>query len=169
MKWEQCKRMSEKISVLFICLGNICRSPLAESLFAHHVRSLGKEELFEIDSCGTGNWHQGESADSRVLKLAEKYNLEISHTARQIVQEDFTIYDYLLVMDYQNLLDVKSLNSELSHKVALITDYSKDFTAQIIQDPYFGDIQGFENVYKLLDKVTSQVANTIILQHQTGS
>lgn len=168
-KWGQCDKMSEKIRVLFICLGNICRSPAAETLFAHHVASRSMDDLFEIDSCGTGGWHAGERADERMRSTAIRHNLEITHRARQIKSEDFEIYDYLLVMDYQNLADVKALNQKMSHKVAMITDYSRDFTAQIIPDPYFGDMEGFENVFTLLKKVTGQVADTIIHKHSAKS
>ncbi len=161
--------MSEKIKVLFVCLGNICRSPAAETLFAHHIASRSKDHLFEVDSCGTGGWHAGEKADDRMCKTANGHQLEITHRARQIKMEDFVNFDYLLVMDYQNLADVKALNEEMSHKVAMITDYSRDFTAQIIPDPYFGDMEGFENVFTLLKKVTGQVADTIIHKHSAKS
>lgn len=158
--------MPEKIKVLFICLGNICRSPLAEALFENHVRILGKEHLFEIDSCGTGGWHQGEPADKRMIKTAESHQISITHKARQILDTDFEYFDYLMVMDHQNLSDVKSINSDFGHKAVLITDFTEDFQSQIIPDPYFGDIHGFETVFRLLEEVTGQVANTIINQHR---
>ncbi len=158
--------MSEKIKVLFVCLGNICRSPAAEALFAHHIKLAGIGDYFEIDSCGTGGWHAGELADERMRNTATNRGIEITHLARQLTSIDFEYFDYLLVMDHQNLADLKAISEQKQKNFYLITDFTQDFLSQIIPDPYFGDIKGFEKVFTLLDKVTNQVANTIFHQHK---
>ena len=162
LKWAQCKM---EIKVLFVCLGNICRSPAAEILFEHHLKLLGKESLFYLDSCGTGGWHQGEKADKRMRQTAEANGLTIIHKARQILQEDFSKFDYILAMDDQNLKDLIAMNEAARKKIFLLSDLSEDYLSQNIPDPYFGDMKGFENVFNLLNKVTSQVANTILHKH----
>jgi protein-tyrosine phosphatase len=164
LKWAQCK-MDEKIKVLFVCLGNICRSPAAEILFEHQLKLLGKESLFYLDSCGTGGWHQGEKADKRMRETSEANGLSIIHRARQILPEDFSNFDYILAMDDQNRKDLIAMNEAASKKILLLSDLSEDYISQNIPDPYFGDMKGFENVFNLLNKVTSQVANTILHKH----
>ncbi len=166
LKWEPCKQnMSTKIKVLFVCLRNICRSPAAEILFFKNLKKLKKETYFELDSCGIGGWHEGEMADIRIRKTALLCGLDIKHIARKIRSEDFKNYDYLLAMDYQNIVDLKSIRGCIERKIFLLSDLSIDYKSQIIPDPYFGDMKGFENVFNLLDKVTEQVANTILLKH----
>lgn len=157
--------MKGKINVLFVCLGNICRSPAAEILFEYHINRLGKASLFHLDSCGTGAWHQGEMADKRMRKTAESNGLKIIHRARQIVPNDFLKYDFILAMDEQNLKDLRSMNEQMVNKIFLLTDLTDDYLTQNIPDPYFGDMKGFKNVFNLLDKVTCQVANTILYKH----
>jgi len=157
--------MEEKIKVLFVCLGNICRSPVAEILFEHHLKLLGKASFFYLDSCGTGGWHQGELADKRMRQTAEANGLSITHRARQILEEDFSKFDYILSMDDQNMRDLLTMNEAGSKKIFLLSDLSEDYISQNIPDPYFGDMKGFENVFTLLNKVTSQVANTILYKH----
>lgn len=164
LRWALCKIM-DKINVLFVCLGNICRSPAAEILFQSHINKLGKTSMFNLDSCGTGGWHAGEKADKRMRQIAETNGLLISHRARQIEPNDFLKFDYILAMDQQNLKDLKALNSQNNSNIYLIGDLTNDFLSQNIPDPYFGDMKGFENVFSLLNKVTSQVANTILYKH----
>ncbi|MDI1235709.1 MAG: low molecular weight phosphotyrosine protein phosphatase [bacterium] len=157
--------MNKKINVLFVCLGNICRSPAAEILFNNHIKGLGKESMFYVDSCGTGGWHEGEKADKRMRQTAEASGLEILHRARQIKSLDFDQFDYILAMDDKNILDLKVMSEKNAEKIFLLSDLSTDYLSQNIPDPYFGDMKGFENVFNLLDKVTKQVANTILYKH----
>lgn len=161
--------MAAKTKVLFICLGNICRSPLAETLFNHHIRLVGRSADFIVDSCGTGGWHAGEKADPRTRRTAEKYDIEITHRARQLSDEDAENFDYLLVMDKNNLNDVNARFENIGNKVSLITDLTPSFKGRIIPDPYFGDDTGFDQVHKLLDKVTKELADTLIHQHSEQS
>ena len=129
-----------------VCLGNICRSPLAHGILEHLAREKGLD--WEIDSAGTGNWHVGQQPDKRSIAVAKKYGVDISgQCCRQFDISDFEKYDHILVMDYSNLNDVKALApGEADHqKVAL---FLKD---GIVPDPYYDDNE-FDPVYRMVEK-----------------
>ncbi len=129
-----------------VCLGNICRSPLAHGILEHLAREKGLD--WEIDSAGTGNWHVGQQPDKRSIAVAKKYGVDISgQCCRQFDISDFEKYDQILVMDYSNLNDVKALApGEADHqKVAL---FLKD---GIVPDPYYDDNE-FDPVYRMVEK-----------------
>lgn len=129
-----------------VCLGNICRSPLAHGILEHLAREKGLD--WEIDSAGTGNWHVGQQPDKRSIAVAKKYGVDISgQSCRQFDISDFKKYDQILVMDYSNLNDVKALApGEADHqKVAL---FLKD---GIVPDPYYDDNE-FDPVYRMVEK-----------------
>lgn len=134
------------MKILMVCLGNICRSPLAHGVLAH----LAKQDGFnwEIDSAGTGNWHIGEQPDRRSIAIAKNYGVDISGQAcRQFDVSDFDRFDHIFVMDYSNLNDVKALarHDEDHKKVSM---FLKD---EIVPDPYYDDTQ-FDLVYKMVEK-----------------
>lgn len=156
--------MSDKVSVLFVCLGNICRSPLAEALFLKHIHELNISNQFHVDSCGTGNWHAGELADVRTRKNAKDNGVNITHRARQITPNDFNEFRHIYVMDENNLRDVKQLNS-LHPCIQLITE-NTEFKGKIIPDPYYGNENDFKYVFNLLNEVTLQLASQLIKQYQ---
>ena len=137
--------MSQK--VLFVCLGNICRSPAAEGVL-HSMVDLGD---FTIDSAGTSGFHQGEPADSRMIEHARKRGLDLTSLSRQFVVNDFDRFDYILVMDDKNLRDVLKMASvDQAKKVRKITDFSQKFKYDHIPDPYYGGAKGFDLVLDLL-------------------
>lgn len=141
------------MKILMVCLGNICRSPLAEGI----LRSKLSEEFF-IDSAGTGDWHVGKSPDKRSVSIAKKYGIDIStQRARQFNPKDFDEFDLIFVMDESNYEDVISLAKTEIHrsKVKLILG---DFKNKNVPDPYYGGDEGFENVYQMLDEVSEQIA-----------
>lgn len=152
--------------ILFVCLGNICRSPLAEALFNHHLTSLGINQKFIVDSCGTNGYHNGELADPRTRKSAELRGIPIPHRSRQIQMSDFDTFDHILVMDTENLKNVIALAPDKSEKVQLITHFSEQFKGQIIPDPYFGDEKGFDNVFELLNDVNKELAQYFSNKYQ---
>ena len=90
------------IKVLFVCLGNICRSPLAEAIFNHKIKALGWNDKFHVDSCGTGDYHIGQQPDRRTIAAANQHNIPINHACRQLIKEDLAEFDYLLAMDESN-------------------------------------------------------------------
>ena len=135
------------IRILFVCLGNICRSPMAEAVLVHLVKDAGLENQIEVDSAGTGDWHIGDSPHAGTLQILETNRIEHPMRARQIVVADLDEFDYLVVMDDKNLRDVKALGAGRAH-VARLLDYAPDVADKNVPDPYFtGD---FESVYELV-------------------
>ena len=104
--------MDKKIRVLFVCLGNICRSPLAEGIFRYKIKKKGLSGHFEVDSCGTSNYHIGDQPDHRTSENALNHGIRLSHQARQLFFEDLKKFDYLLAMDRDNLRNIKKLDKE---------------------------------------------------------
>ncbi|MDP6197264.1 MAG: low molecular weight protein-tyrosine-phosphatase [Prochlorococcaceae cyanobacterium ETNP18_MAG_17] len=141
--------------LLFVCLGNICRSPAAEGVFLHQLKSQGLEEQFVVDSAGTGGWHVGRSADSRMRAAAAQRGIVLSSRARQIKLEDLKTFDLILTMDADNLINVQSLAKELGQmataKIKPILSYANKTSLQEVPDPYYGGDAGFEEVLDLLE------------------
>jgi len=140
------------IRVLFVCLGNICRSPAAEAVFLHFVAEAGREREFIVDSAGTGGWHAGERADARMRQAAERRGIEIRSVARQVTRTDFEDFDWILAMDASNLETLHRMAPAARRpKVRLFRDLDPDGRGQDVPDPYYGDMNGFDEV---LDIVT---------------
>ncbi|POF32661.1 low molecular weight protein-tyrosine-phosphatase [Roseibium marinum] len=144
-------------SVLFVCLGNICRSPLAEGVFRSLVGEAGLSERFTIDSAGTGAWHIGNPPDPRSIDIAAKYGIDLSaQRARQVVPADFTRFDTILAMDADNLSTLRSGTSSGTARIRLLLgDPPMD-----VPDPYFGGPDGFEHVYRLVRSGCEQFLDT---------
>ncbi|KAL9656574.1 hypothetical protein ABK040_012157 [Willaertia magna] len=142
---------NKKQSILFVCLGNICRSPMAEIVCRALVKEKNIEDRWSIDSAGTAGYHSGEKPDSRTISTCKKYYpaLDISDLrARQIQTSDFQNFDYIFVMDENNLSDVQQLNKRAKNKgkakIALLGSYDPVEKNSIVEDPYYGGINGFE-------------------------
>ena len=153
-----------KISVLFVCLGNICRSPAAEAIFQNLINDKGISNEFIVDSAGTGSWHIGKMADSRMRFAAKKRNINITSSARQIREDDFSKFKYILVMDNSNFNNVIDLKNRVQGsdfaKILKIQDFSSTFTEKEVPDPYFGGDAGFDYVLDILeDSVSCFLAN----------
>ena len=147
--------------VLFVCLGNICRSPAAESVFLDMVAKRGMEEKFEVDSAGTSGYHAGERADARMIEQAVKRGLDVPSVSRQFTKSDFKKFDKIIVMDdsnYQNVLKLDP-SGEYSSKVAKLTDFASEKYQNFnhVPDPYFGGDEGFELVLDLLQDCCAEL------------
>ena len=140
------------MKVLFVCLGNICRSPTAEGVFRRLVDEAGLKDHITIDSAGTGEWHIGSPPDERAREAAARRGYDLSHLrARQVSVRDFEAFDYSLAMDEQNLNALKRLAPKaLAHKVRLFTEFGST-PAHAVPDPYTGGPEGFELVLDLVE------------------
>lgn len=154
-----------KKKVLFVCLGNICRSPAAEGVFRHMVKKEGLAHLIHVDSAGTGGWHEGESPDPRMIHHAGQRGYDLSDLeARQITTPgDFHTFDYILTMDKSNLRNVLALDTkkEHQHKVKPLTSFCRIHSTEEVPDPYYRDDGGFELVLDLIEDACSELLNQL--------
>ena len=155
----------KKISVLFVCLGNICRSPAAEAIFINLLKKKGLTDRFIVDSAGTGSWHIGKKADSRMRIAAERRDINILSRARQITSEDFEKFNYILAMDDSNFRNIQDLKNRTSltdfSSIQKIQNFRSVFNDQEIPDPYFGGDEGFDNVLDILEDSVSGFLESI--------
>ena len=144
---------SRPTRVLFVCLGNICRSPAAEGVFLHLLAIHGLEDRFVVDSAGTGGWHVGKPADPRMRAAAARRGIHLPSRARQLEPADLPRFDHILTMDGDNLRAVRSMGR--SHpdeaRIAAITDHCRGRRTDEVPDPYYGGADGFERVLDLLE------------------
>lgn len=142
---------SQPTSVLFVCLGNICRSPLAEGVFLHLVAESGLGDEIVVDSAGTGAWHVGERPDPRSLEVAGRHGIELPGHARRVTEADFHRFDRIVAMDRSNLSDLESLRPEGSDAVLeLLRDHDPEPGDGEVPDPYYGGDDGFDRVYRMV-------------------
>lgn len=153
MKADETMRSASALpmSVLMVCLGNICRSPLAEAALRQAAQREGLE--LYVDSAGTGDWHVGNPPDNRAQEVAQRLgNIDISDLrARQVLAEDFYAFDYILAMDSNNLADLQALKPpDAPANLALLLDHVPGQQGHAVADPYYGDISGFEMTWALV-------------------
>ncbi len=152
--------------VLFVCLGNICRSPAAEGIFNQKIKERDLENFFVVDSAGTGNWHVGNLPDQRMRSTALSRGIELTSRSRQIEENDLYEFDQILVMDKDNLNAVKSLTKDqknpINSKIKLILNYSKNSQLDEVPDPYYGGQNGFEKVIDLLDDAMDGLIDSLM-------
>jgi len=152
------------IRILFVCLGNICRSPAAEGVFQHLLNEAGLAAAFTVDSAGTGAWHEGQPADRRMRKAADRRGIQLTSIARQIQPEDFERFDHVFAMDASNLRDLRAMAPAAHrHKVRLFRDLDPDGVGGDVPDPFYGEADGFDEV---LDIVT-RTGRALLLELQT--
>jgi protein-tyrosine phosphatase len=143
----------KKLKVLFVCLGNICRSPLAEGLFKDKVKRRNWEQWFDADSCGTSNYNLGDSPDNRTMKNASRNGIMLEHCARQLTVNDIDDFDVIIAMDknnYQHILNLSTI-PDLSDKVKMMRDFDPEGKGDV-PDPYYRGPKGFQEVFEMLDR-----------------
>lgn len=143
----------KKYKVLFVCLGNICRSPTAHGMMEYLVKEKGWQDLVEIDSAGTYGGHAGELPDHRMRAHARRRGLELTHRSRQVRPSDFEIFDLIIAMDDRNYTDLRDMapDIESEQKVRRMVEFSQNPTYDYIPDPYYSGADGFELVLDLLE------------------
>jgi protein-tyrosine phosphatase len=148
-------RTDNKVSVLFVCMGNICRSPTGEGVFQHYVEYNGYADHFHIDSAGTIAYHTGEPADARMRESAKKRGYQLKSLARKVTQQDLESFDLIVAMDTDNLIELESLAGGAQQHLRLlgsfIEGYSDNYDAPSVPDPYYGGTAGFEQVLDMIE------------------
>ena len=149
--------------VLFVCLGNICRSPMAEGIFAQLVRERGLERAYRIDSAGTGDWHVGEPPDRRAIAAAGKHGVPLPSLCRQVRRADFDEFDLVVAMDRGNRRDLEALAPEGSRrKIRLMRDYEPESERGAdVPDPYYGGPVEFDTVYGMLRRCCERLLDDL--------
>ncbi|KAK9938781.1 hypothetical protein M0R45_015502 [Rubus argutus] len=167
---------TKPFSVLFVCLGNICRSPAAEGVFTDLVKKRGLDSKFKIDSAGTIDYHQGNQADPRMRAASKRRGIEITSLSRPIRLSDFRDFDVILAMDKQNRADIleafnrwkfrEPLPEDAYKKVKLMCSYCKKHDETEVPDPYYGGPQGFEKVLDLLEDACESLLDSILAENK---
>lgn len=150
-------------SILFVCLGNICRSPMAETVFNAILEKNNKLDEFHVDSAGLIDFHQGEKADHRMRAHAENRGYKIAHLSRPVKEADFDAFDYIVGMDEQNIKQLSRLakTEEKQAKIHKMTEFNQTMEAENIPDPYYGGDKGFEHVIDLLEDACQGLFNKL--------
>ena len=154
--------------ILFVCLGNICRSPAAEGVFLHLLNQRGLQDHFVVDSAGTGSWHVGNPADRRMQAAAKRRGIHLPSRARQIELNDLEEFDLVLTMDDDNLMAVQALVKEAGSRATAsikpMLSFARSFSETEVPDPYYGGESGFEHVLDLLEDACSNLLDELSRQ-----
>lgn len=165
LKWERKKNKDEmKKRILFICLGNICRSPAAEGVMRELVHHAGRDDEFEIDSAGIGGWHVGQLPDNRMRNHGAQRGYKFDSRARQFSKNDFSHFDYILVMDHDNFRAVSAMAPTPADqvKVRMLTDYLQHHpNASVVPDPYYGGPEEFDYALDLIEDACQGLLNRL--------
>ena len=155
------------VKVLFVCLGNICRSPLAEAIFKTRIAEHDLISKIEADSCGTAGYHIGDSPDPRTIANARKNGIEIRHLGRQLSLKDIEYYDLIFAMDrsnYQNILNIRGAEHHRG-KVKMMRDFDSQCDHEDVPDPYYGGEKSFQEVFEILDRSTTSLVDYLKSNH----
>ena len=159
--------MKKQVSVLFVCMGNICRSPTAEGVFAKRLVDAGLDELVDTDSAGTHAYHVGEPPDPRAQRTAANREVDLSSLrARRAVAADFEDFDYVLAMDRDNYYSLQQICPEgAEHKLQLFLSYAKQLEIDEVPDPYYGGPAGFDRVLDMIEEASDGLLEEIRKRH----
>lgn len=158
------------VKVLFVCMGNICRSPTAQGVLAELLRREGLADRVHVDSAGTHAYHTGSAPDARAQAAARRRGIDLGpQTARQVQREDFEHFDYILAMDRENLALLMEMCPErFGHKVGLLLDYAPHLGIEEVPDPYYGGSAGFDRVLDMVLEAAEGLVREIRARHSLG-
>lgn len=156
------------IRVLFVCLGNICRSPLAEGIFQRLVEDAQLAEKVACDSAGVNSYHIGEKPDARMIRTARSNGIELNHRARAFKADDAQTFDYILCMDEANLSMALSIAGDgvKEQQIQLMRNFDPDAPGADVPDPWYGDMDGFQECFTILDRSTRNFFEYMLKQHR---
>ncbi|MDB4949099.1 MAG: protein tyrosine phosphatase [Gemmatimonadetes bacterium] len=160
--------MTLPVSVLFVCLGNICRSPLAEAVFRHMVRQRGLEDRFVIDSAGTSGWHTGAAPDERSTATARRRGIELAGRSRKLMAADLETFDYVIAMDTENLDGILALAGKAGGaraRVHRLREWDPPPDDGDVPDPYYGGPRGFDHVQDIVERSCAALLDHIVAEH----
>lgn len=160
-----------KHRILFVCLGNICRSPMAEGVFRRKADEAGLLHLFEIDSAGMGDWHKGQAPDLRAQKAAFSRGVDIStQAARKVELEDFSDFDLVLAMDGSNIEDLYEIAPHAARdRIRRFLDYAPHLGTQDVPDPYYGGEDGFDHALDLIEAAAEGLLSALTKEKKKGA
>ena len=152
------------VGVLFVCMGNICRSPTAEGVFRAHAKRSGHDGELLIESAGIGEWHVGQPPDDRAIEHARRRGYDLSALrARQVRRDDFRRFDWILAMDLRNLRELATMRpADFPGHLGLLLDLAPEIGVREVPDPYFGGPEGFENVLNLTERASLALLTRIV-------
>lgn len=159
---------SAVINVLMVCTGNICRSPLAEGIFRHLTETAGLAHAIHVDSAGTGNYHVGDPPDPRAQQIAQQHGLDISaQHARQLQADDFNQFHYIIALDQRHLTHLQQHQPATSNsELCLLAPFATRYSETEVADPYYGDLNAFEDAFSLIEDALHGFLSYIQSQHQ---
>jgi protein-tyrosine phosphatase len=157
---------SERTRVLFVCLGNICRSPLAEAVFRAEARRRGVEHLFEIDSAGTSGYHAGCGPDRRSVETARRRGVQVTGTSRQVTDTDLHGFDYVIAMDGDNFAEIDQLKAAAdgTAQIFRLRDWDPRPDSLDVPDPYYGGPNGFEHVHDVIERSCAALLEALLTE-----
>lgn len=151
---------NDRIGILFVCAGNICRSPVAEGVFLHQANARGVAHRFDVESAGTGAWHVGDRPDPRSLRVAEQHGIKLPSRARQVDPGDFQRFQHIICMDHENLHNLLAVGAP-REQVSLLLEYDRAASIEEVPDPYLGDEDGFTFMYRLIDSACGALLDSL--------
>jgi protein-tyrosine phosphatase len=157
----------DHVSVVFVCLGNICRSPLAEGVFRDLVHRRGLDHKFRIDSAGTSGYHEGDPPDARSAEVARRRGIELTGQSRPLTRGDLDHFDYVIVMDAENQENVNRLAARTKHRAEIrrLREFDPESHGDLdVPDPYYGGTHGFERVHDMVERSCEALLDHIIAQ-----
>jgi protein-tyrosine phosphatase len=154
--------------ILFVCLGNICRSPLAEAVFRHKVRERGVDEQFEIDSAGTSGYHDGAPPDARSSETALRRGVELAGQSRKLTAADLRRFDYVIAMDGENLREIRALEAAAggSAHIHRLREWDPEASGADVPDPYYGGPDGFDDVHDIVDRSCEALLDHLLAERR---